>query len=144
MSTTKDWIAEALAGAHVMLGEELRRLEEAARPGPGEGPAALAARLSATRAHLAEHFRLDEHDGYMDAVREREPSLEKRVQELAEEHRGLMQSLDARLRRAGAAGGVGDLFRGAVRAWVKRVRRHEARETDLIQEAFTVDVGPED
>src|SRR5262245_59088299 len=101
MKTTNGWIAEALAGAHVVLGEELRRLEEAARPGSGEGPAALAARLSATRAQLAEHFRLEEHDGYMDAVREREPRLEKTVRELAEEHRGLMQSLDALLGRAG-------------------------------------------
>jgi hypothetical protein len=31
-----------------------------------------------------------------------------------------------------------------VREWVERVRRHETRETDLVQDAYNLDIGAED
>jgi hypothetical protein len=35
-------------------------------------------------------------------------------------------------------------FRGKVRAWGERVRQHEARENDLVQDAFNWDIAAED
>jgi hypothetical protein len=134
----------ALGRAHAALLENLRRLEEATRPGSAEGLAELCARLTATQVYLLEHFRFEEQDGYMDVVRKREPRLERAVQELAEEHRQLAQSLAALLARARPALGPGHSIREAVRDWVERVRRHEARENDLVQNAFGVDIGAED
>jgi hypothetical protein len=136
-------VAEALGFAHATLLEDLRKLAQAARPGSAEGLPELCARLAVTQAHLLEHFRFEEHNGYMDAVRKREPRLERAVQDLAEEHGQLARSLAELLGRAGATS-PDDGVRQAVLDWVERVRRHEGRESALVQEAFGTDIGAED
>jgi hypothetical protein len=137
--------AEALSCAHAALLEDLRALEEAARPESGEGLAGLRARLRTTFDHVTEHFRFEEQNGYMDAVRKREPRLERVILQLGEDHRRLLQSLEALLDEArSAAHLVGPGLGEKVREWVERVRRHEAGETELVQDAFNLDIGAED
>jgi len=137
-------VARALRRAHAALLEDLRKVEVAVLPASGEGLVELCARLDATHTHLAEHFRLEEQNGYMDAVRKREPRLERKVQLLAEEHPQLAQSLEALIREAKVATSLGDAIREEVRAWVERVRQHEARENQLVQDAFNLDISAED
>jgi hypothetical protein len=137
--------AEALSRAHAALLEDLRALEVAARPQSGEGLAGLRARLRKTFDHITQHFRFEEQNGYMDAVRKREPRLERVIQQLGEEHRQLTQSLEALLDEARAAAHlVGPGLGEKVREWVERVQRHEAGETEVIQDAFNLDIGAED
>jgi hemerythrin-like domain-containing protein len=142
--TTQNSVAEALSRAHAALLQDLRTLEEAVRPSSGEGLPELRARLGATHTHIAEHFRFEEQNGYMDAVRKREPRLERTVQQLAEEHRQLTQSLDALIGEARTAANLDDSFRERVVAWVEEVRQHEIRENDLVQDVFNLDIGAED
>jgi hypothetical protein len=137
-------IAEALGPAHAALLEDLRQLGEATRPESGEGLAELRARLSATQTHITEHFRFEEQNGYMDAVQKREPRLERAIQQLSEEHGQLAQSLAVLIEQAKAATSLDEPFREAVRQWIKRVREHEARENELVQDAFDLDIGAED
>jgi len=144
MDNTETSVAEALRRAHAALVVNLRTLEEAALAGPEDGPGNLRARLRATQAHLAEHFRCEEQNGYMDAVRKREPRLERTIQELADEHRQLMQCLETLLQGARSDRCLGEPFREEVRRWVERVHQHEVRETDLVQDAFNLDLGAED
>jgi hypothetical protein len=144
MGSTGDRITEALRRAHVALLDDLRKLEEAARPASGESLKGLFTRLAATHAHLTRHFRFEEQDGYMDEVRKREPRLERAVEQLAEEHRRLAHALDALTEEAGEAESLGEPLRQKVREWVERVRQHEDRENDLVQDAFNLDIGPED
>ncbi len=144
MGTTENSVAEALGRAHTALLADLRELAQAARPSSGEGLADLRARLVATQTHVTEHFRFEEQNGYMDAVREREPRLERAVRQLAEEHRQLAQSLEVLIGQAGAATSLGDSLREEVQEWVERARRHELRENDLVQDAFNLDIGAED
>jgi PAS domain S-box-containing protein len=113
-------------------------------PSSGEGPAELRARLGESRADITKHFRFEEQNGYMDVVRKREPRLERNIQQLADEHRRLVESLDGLVREFGTATKLGDTLRQEVRAWVEHVRQHEAREHDLVQDAFNLDIGPED
>jgi hypothetical protein len=141
-STTS--VVQGLRQAHTALLEDLRQMEAAVLPSSGEGLVELCSRLNATRAHLAEHFRLEEHNGYMDAVRKREPRLERRVQLLAEEHHQLAQSLETLLGEARTATTRGDALPDQVRAWVEQVRQHEVRENQLVQEAFNLDINAED
>jgi hypothetical protein len=94
--------------------------------------------------HLTEHFRFEEQNGYMDVVREREPRLERTIQQLAEEHGQLTRSLDALIKEAGKATSLGDALREAILSWIECVRQHEARENDLVQDAFDLDIGVED
>ena len=136
--------AEALMRAHLALRKDLGKLEEAARPASGAGAAELRARLGATRTHVVEHFRFEEENGYLDAVAKREPRLERAVQQLADDHRRLAQSLDALVEEARVAPHLDDTFRGKVLTWMEQLRRHEDRENDLVQDAFNTDIGAED
>jgi hypothetical protein len=124
--------------------EDLRKLDEVVRPSSREGLPELAARLGATHAHITEHFRFEEQNGYMDTVRRREPRLERAIQQLAEEHRQLAQSLAALLGKVRVATSMDDALRKDVRDWVESVRQHEVRENDLVQDAFNLDIGAED
>ena len=144
MGTKHRSAAEALTRAHLALRKDLGLLEEAARTACGEGAAALRARLGATRTHVLEHFRFEEDNGYLDAVRKREPRLDRAVQQLAEDHVRLARSLDALVEEAGRASHLDEPFRAKVRAWMEQLRQHETRENDLIQDAFNTDIGAED
>ena len=85
----------ALTAAHEALLEDLRKLEQEAKSLPHQGLAELRGRLDVTRQHIADHFRLEEQNGYMDAVIKREPRLERTIEQLAQEHRELLESLTA-------------------------------------------------
>jgi hypothetical protein len=141
---TESSIADALGRAHEALLADLQELKKAVRPFAAESLQELRARLRAAHAHITDHFRLEEHNGYMDIVRKREPRLERAIRELAEEHCLLTESLDALLMQAKAAENLEDTLREGIREWIKRVRRHEIRENDIIQDAFDLDIGPED
>ena len=144
MRSTGTSIDGALSRADATLLEDLRQLEEAIRPASGERLAELRTRLGATRVHIAEHFRFEEENGFMEAVRKREPRLERAIQQLAGDHRQLTKSLDAVIKEAEAATNPNDTLRNAVREWLEHVRQHEIRENDVVQDAFNFDIAAED
>jgi hemerythrin-like domain-containing protein len=135
---------EALGRAHTDLLDDLRRLEGADRPASGAGPSELESRLAATQAHITEHFRFEEEGGYMDALRKDQPHLERAILQLAAEHRELAQAVAALLEQARAVRDLDGKVRDAVREWIARVRRHETRENQLVQDAFNRDIGSDD
>jgi hypothetical protein len=143
MGRTETSVAEALRQTHAALLDDLRKLEQAVRPASEKGLAVVRARLDATHAHITEHFRFEEQNGYMETVRKREPRLERAIQQLIEEHHQLTQSLDALIGEARAAASLDDTVRAEVQRWLECVRRHEVRENDLIQDAFDLDIGGE-
>ena len=144
MERTENSVTKALGRAHKALLADLRDLERAVSPTSGEAHVELRTRLERARAHLTEHFGYEEQKGYMDVVRKREPRLERAIQQLAEEHGQLRQSLDGLIGQAGTATGLNDNLRELIREWIERVRRHEIRENDLVQDAFNLDIGAED
>ena len=140
----KNSLAEALKQAHVVLARDLRELEQASQCSSSGDLDGLRAQLGATHAHVTEHFRFEEQNGYMDAVRKREPRLERIIRELAEEHSQLRSSLEELIGEARVTSSLGGLLRERIRTWVKRVRQHEMRENDVVQDAFNLDIGAED
>jgi hypothetical protein len=72
------------------------------------------------------------------------PRFERTIQELADEHVQLAQSLDALIGAAATARVLDDGLREQVRLWIDFIRRHEKRENDLVQDAFNLDVSAED
>jgi hypothetical protein len=133
---------EGLHQAHATLRRDLGELEAAARAPSGAAPEALASHLRRTRAHLAEHFRFEEENGYMGAVLLRDPNQGRRVEQLLDEHRRLFAALEALLDNAGQ--GAGETVGAKVLEWVAAVRRHEEREDTLVQDVFNVDTSAED
>jgi hemerythrin len=137
-------VAEAIGLAHAALLEDLCKTEAACHASSRVTAAEVRARLSAVRAHLADHFRYEEQGGYMEAVRLREPQLERTIQQLGDEHPRLLRLLDALLAESTGATRLDDRFREEVRAWIEGVRQHEARETRLVQDVFNSDFDAED
>jgi hypothetical protein len=133
---------EGLRQVHARLRRDLGELEAAAGAPAGEGPEDLGARLCRTRAHLAEHFRFEEENGYMSAVLLRDPNRARQIEQLLDEHRRLCAALESLVEEAGQA--VTEALRTKVPQWVASVRRHEEREDTLVQDVFNVDTGAED
>lgn len=129
---------------HRMLGGDLRKLATAIDAGSDTAIDDLRAVLSATYTHLCEHFRFEEQDGFMDELRERDPRLERSAEELLDEHRTLRQSLDALHGEAIVASRLDHRLRERIAEWIARVRRHEVRENDLMQDAVDADFGAMD
>jgi hypothetical protein len=143
MRVRTNTIAQALERAHKELLEDLLKLEEDAAD-LGQGPDRLLARLEETRAHVSEHFRLEEKGGYMDAVRKREPRLVPVIDQLANEHGELVQALDLLCARAKAAATAAESCQHELQRWIRRLHHHEERENDIVQTAYNDDVGAED
>jgi predicted nucleic acid-binding Zn-ribbon protein len=144
MEKAETSVAEALSQAHAALLADLEELDRGVRPSSTSDLAELRARLATTSTHVAEHFRFEEQKGYLDTVRKREPRLERAIQQLEEEHRQLLESLAALVEEAAAATSLGDPLRDRVRSWVTNLRQHEIRESDLVQDAFNLDISAED
>jgi hypothetical protein len=144
MGKTESPVAEALSRAHRSLLEDLRKLEEAARPSAGKSLTDLRDRLDAADTDITEHFRFEEQNGYMSDVRKQKPHLERAVQQLAAEHRQLAQGLAGLIDKAWAASSLDDALGEEVRQWIERVRQHEHRENELVQDAFNIDIGARD
>jgi hypothetical protein len=144
MARSQSLITDSLSQAHAALLDDLAKLEDATRAIVGDGLGLVCTRLSATRAHVLEHFQFEEKDGYMDKVRKREPRFERTIQELYNEHGRLAQSIDALVEEANAARELTDGFRQRIREWIECVRKHEARESRLVLDAFNSEVGAED
>jgi hemerythrin len=139
----QDVIAASLAEAHKDLVDDLARLRAAVRLVQLK-PAELDARLAATANHIAEHFRFEEQNGYMEVVRKRDPRFGRVIEELREEHRRLTQDLAALHREAAQASVVDNSLRLRVVDWIKQIQQHEERENDLVQEAFNSEISAED
>jgi hypothetical protein len=96
------------------------------------------------REHLLAHFRFEEQNGYMDAIRRREPRLERAIQELLEEHRVLKDQLDELIAATQTGKDQDAALPDGVHKWIQHLRRHEAAENRLMEEAYTQDIGSED
>jgi iron-sulfur cluster repair protein YtfE (RIC family) len=142
MTHAKPSVAEALGGAHAALLYDLRKLEEATQS--LERLEELKDHLRRAQKHISEHFRFEEQDGYMELVRKREPRLERAIQELQEEHRQLAQSLEALMAQVERLEQPDPAVCQRISNWIERVRQHEHRENELVQDAFNLDIAGED
>ena len=135
---------EALKKAHEALLDDLQGLERALHSPGGEDSAAISARLGRTQAHITQHFRFEEANGYMSAVLKKKPHLERVAGQLLGDHLQLAQTLSRLVDEAKTATKLDARFSTRVRAWIEDVRQHESRENQLVQEAFNVDMDAED
>jgi iron-sulfur cluster repair protein YtfE (RIC family) len=136
MSKPDKSFAEALHEAHTDLLRDLQDVERVVSAGSQEAPQKLSVRLGQLRTHLADHFRFEEEGGYMAPVLKQEPRLAPAIQELLAEHGQMAQTLSALIQEVDTTPSLPETLREKVRAWVGRVRHHETRENNLVQEAY--------
>lgn len=134
-------LIETLRSAHVALFQELSDLSES----PSRDTAGhLRTQLIRMRHDLVDHFHSEERDGYFAAIRSREPRLDHTLDQLAGEHCTLLRSLDDILADLERPHAVMDQVVAKVQGWCRKVREHEIREDDVLQDAFTQDLGAQD
>lgn len=135
---------------HKSLRRDLERLGgECAAAGVDRDPKAEIAELKAAikmlRKKLAEHFAFEEQEdgGYMRIVTSARPTLKSKVDRLRADHNAILASLDDLLgQRKGAQSAAA--LRSAFVAAMRTLRRHEAKEMDLVQQAVLDDLGSGD
>lgn len=140
MNPAVESLAKNLSAAHAKLLADVGVVEKLITQADA---ATLRSRLEQLRADLTEHFRLEEHGGYLESVRARDPNAGPAIAKLHEEHVTLAKSLDKLVRDA-ASGHSAHAMRDGVMAWIGRLRRHEFQENTMAQDAFNVDVSGED
>ncbi len=121
---------------------DLRRLfdeVEAAAPHLGEVMPLLEALREALRAHFADE---EGEGGLAHAVGASAPWSLRRLEDLLAEHPELLDAADRLLARGRAllAGPLAE-FTGETRALLRRLRQHEARETEVLSDALHHDIG---
>lgn len=140
----KNLFAADVDQVHTAFHAGLRKLEDAVRPGSAASLERVRDELRVARAHTSEHFRLEEQSEWMDTVKKRGPNLERSIERLLLEHRELLEALDTLIEVVQTAPSLDDATREKIHKWSERVRRHENSEDELIQEAYTVDLGAAD
>jgi len=135
-----------LGNEHACLSEMLDNIRRtlAAR---NESRSAIAAKFQELNLVVLEHFEHEEQDGYFREVIERAPRLSERADALLSEHPAMaarlvaLQTLAARRDEAVRwSTSLGKMFE----RFVECFRAHEYAENQLIQEAYTDDIGAED
>jgi hypothetical protein len=130
--------------AHASLRKDLQALQDVVSADCDVTPLTMGNRLATARTQVAEHFAWEEKNGWSAAILLQEPRLEHAVRHLLQEHRELTQSLNTLIDEAESIQRVDKLFREKVLRWIERVRDHEARENELLEEAFEEDLGAGD
>jgi hypothetical protein len=146
LETTFSFVAE-LSQEHDSLLGQLSHVQEAFHEYLPGGASLLADRLRALKTSLLRHFFFEEQGGYMSQVLEQAPHLHRSAQELLAEHHLLGLELDALIESASAV--PPDRLppvplQQRVEQWMGLVRRHEAKENQLIQGTCNQDLGAED
>jgi hypothetical protein len=137
-----DYVLE-IARAHEQLGKLLLELEELTRRPQRREPIAALTRLRTLEGELRGHFALEERGGYMAPVLERAPHLCRTARDLLEEHRQLEVSLSGLIYES-ASPRADASFWASLGEWLAQVRRHEAKENQVVQEAYDRDAEGED
>lgn len=104
----------------------------------------LGVRLGRLRKLLAEHFALEEHDGYMVEVVQSHPETARRVGTLLAQHSDLLQQLDGLIDRLCRPDPDFDCWSravGPVNALLQDLHDHERQETVLLQSALAIEAG---
>jgi hypothetical protein len=104
-------------------------------------------KLGQFRDQLALHFSLEEAYGYFEDPVDVAPQLSRQAEQLRAEHKGLYLELCDLIERAERM--FYDSQHAALALWIgpefiefdQRLRQHEEREYDLIQEAYSGDIG---
>ena len=111
-----------------------------------QGLGHLAQSLRQLRDVLEVHFSNEEApDGFFDMIRDHSGLYVGRVEQLRKEHVALIRDVDALLDeiRACVAGPVAAI-RTHASTLADRIERHESRESDLLGDAMSTDVGAGD
>ena len=145
-ATFTDYLDEVRA-KRAELRDSVAAVEEALAAPVARGGAwreRVRAALAELQHDLRDHVELTEaEDGLHDRIREAAPRLSTPIERLAREHHELAEKVSGYLAVLEHGGTTADLpaFREEVTALCGRLVRHRQRGSDLVYEAYNVDIG---
>lgn len=104
----------------------------------------LAREFNELQESLTSHMSFEEEGGFMRPVIEVRPHLVSQVEELRKEHCLFRQSLTDISSKLSGSGALGTGAEPVIMDLLARIRWHEERETSLILDAFSHDMGTKD
>jgi iron-sulfur cluster repair protein YtfE (RIC family) len=107
----------------------------------------VAESLVSLASQLETHFEEEEVAGVFDDVVERAPRLSERVDQLKQQHNELRTALAAINQTAGSGDGTAQWWNDLSEAFHEfstNLMHHEHSENELVQEAYTQDIGSKD
>lgn len=140
---TSDTVPEAkpslsqIAEEHKALGDSVARLEKTTDPHQ------ILPRLEKLKSQLEHHFESEEgSDGVRDDIESHAPYLLPSLQKIFEEHREFLAEIDALKAKTEALveGPVAEVLHDTV-GLMRRLRDHEARESELLSDVYYTDYG---
>jgi hemerythrin len=135
-----------MADEHSRLRDMLRLLGEGIAEGQTSSER-LAELLERARNQLESHFAHEETGGYFEGIREAAPHLSNRLTALEHEHAQFLSLID-QMRARALSHEAADVWRKDCDRLFREFREsflaHEAEEHDLMQEAYSQDIGDKD
>ena len=127
-----------IACQHATLRKTLARIQSLSAASISTAGDDLVSAVRSLQSDLRRHFDFEERDGYLKVVLESRPGLGRQVEKLRMQHGAILTELQGLIEEPDEhlASGVNRLL--------KVIRKHEAAESDLLQEAVTIDLGNAD
>ena len=130
------------ARLHTLLGDTRRRLTQRE-----ETVNDVATMLGSVCEHLVDHFKLEEDGGFFQQLTAQAPRLSDIAETLEEEHVHLLETAQS-LAKIAREGDGSDSWWSRLETdfldFSKRMLQHEAKEHDLLQQAYGEDIGSHD
>ena len=107
----------------------------------------VVAQFQRLREELVEHFHYEEEGGFFKDVVERAPRYSEQIDELCQEHVQSLQDLDQMTHDAEVGEPTGewwDDLSHRFHEFSNQLMNHEARENQLLQNAYGIDLGAND
>jgi hemerythrin len=126
---------------HRALRQGLSQLRQALKPGEGVAPQDLRQQIDAVRRSLAAHFAFEENYGSLHYLMVTQPSLQSRLEQLHDEHRGILLEMDSVLARLGRGPAIADV-EATISLLLDRLAEHVLEQQQLIRRALLGAQGP--
>jgi iron-sulfur cluster repair protein YtfE (RIC family) len=110
-------------------------------------PANLARQLGSLREQLHAHFVEEEDHGFFEQIANQAPRFIAETEKLSGEHVDMLEKVDKIVGEAEGGDGSDPWWEGLVKAFhdlSRELMQHEHEENELLQKAYSVDIGEKD
>lgn len=137
---------EQVEQQHEEIRQSISDIHRVLRAGEASPPQ-LASQLSAFCVVLEDHFRTEEAGGFFDQITDQAPRLSSRADKLCHEHQQMLDSAKSLVKQAidgDGSEGWRDKMGAAFHDFGRSLMHHESEENELLQQAYTDDIGDKD
>lgn len=137
---------EQVEQQHEEIRQSIAEIHRVLAAGESTAPQ-LAARLKAFCSMLDDHFRTEEADGFFDQITDQAPRLSPRADKLCHEHQQMLGGAKSLVKQAIDGDGSQawrETLNKAFHEFSRSLMHHESEENELLQQAYTDDIGDKD